>query len=473
MRKKTLIMTFIIAGILVTGLFRSGRAETVLQTEMVTASKDALLAKYEKSDMVFEKLQIEKIVSYFHQRRIGEAIVEKDFIRYQFNTETGELIEQKKQWRSGLPEQLTEVISREQAEAMAEGVVQFTMLYFISPESDVFPIEPTPDNPCWVVRSIDGTKVLVTIIDAMTGEKLGYGIPPPYEGLSINGPDHDPDCAGCIWPAWAENARYWFDDKMGYSTQKLCNATQAQIQSHVQSNSTAMFYELDHGGSTSFKNTCDDNTYASEIETWITNYASMPFAFIGSCEGLCDTSDNTFSYEFRKGSNVDAVTVGYCNMSADKCSTCWGYSISWQTALFDYMDQGYTAQQAFNHAMTSYPTCAGTNNCMRIAGDTSMYFSPTKVIRARCGSYSGTWTYNSSRANYIQCDVTAIGGGLTINPNVDLIFLNNSKITGSSTVSANGSTGQIRFVSENDTTKGMEFTGQLRLQNGGQIKIYE
>ncbi len=472
MRKKTLIMTFIIAGIVVIGLFRSVRAETVLRTEMVTASKDALLAKHEKSDKVFEKLQIEKVASYFHQRKIGDAIVEKEFIRYQFNTETGELIEQKKQWRSGLPEQVTPVISREQAEAMVEGTVQFTRLYIISPESDVFPIEPTPDNPCWIVRSIDDAKMLVTIIDAMTGEKLGYGIPPPYEGLSINGPDHDPDCADCIWPEWAENARYWFDDKMGYSTQKLCNATQAQIQSHVQSNSTAMLYELDHGGSTSFKNNCYDDTYASEIETWIANYASMPFAFIGSCEGLCDTGNNTFSYEFRKGSNVDAVTVGYCNMSADKCDTCWDYSISWQTALFDYMDQGYTVQQAFDHAMASYPTCGGTNNCMRIAGDTSMRFSP-EVIRARCGSYSGTWTYNSSRANYIQCDVTAIGGGLTINPNVDLIFLNDSKITGSSMVSADGSTGQIRFVSESDTTKGMEFTGQLRIKNGGQIKIYE
>ncbi|GAH13281.1 unnamed protein product, partial [marine sediment metagenome] len=49
----------------------------------------------------------------------------------------------------------------------------------ISPESDVFPIKPTPQNPCWIVRSIDNNKITVTIIDAINGKVLGYGVPPP------------------------------------------------------------------------------------------------------------------------------------------------------------------------------------------------------------------------------------------------------------------------------------------------------
>ena len=62
---------------------------------------------------------------------------------------------------------------------MAEGKVQFSKLYIISPESDVFPLEPTPQNPCWVVRSISDGTPIVTIIDAVTGNFLGHGVLPP------------------------------------------------------------------------------------------------------------------------------------------------------------------------------------------------------------------------------------------------------------------------------------------------------
>ena len=97
---------------------------------------------------------------------------------------------------------------------------------------------------------------------------------------------------------------------MGYDTERIGSATAAQISGHIQSDATVMFYELDHGGSTSFKNRCEDNTYATEVETWIADYASMGFAFIGSCEGLCDTTDDTFSYEFRKGASIDSSGSG-------------------------------------------------------------------------------------------------------------------------------------------------------------------
>ncbi len=37
---------------------------------------------------------------------------------------------------------------------MAAGDALFSGLYMISPESDVFPLDPPPLNPCWVVRSV-------------------------------------------------------------------------------------------------------------------------------------------------------------------------------------------------------------------------------------------------------------------------------------------------------------------------------
>ena len=135
-----------------------------------------------------------------------------------------------------------------------------------------------------------------------------------------------------------------------------------------------MFYEIAHGGSDSFANSCDswgyfEMTTAGDIESWIDDYPCMRFTFIASCDGMCQTGDGSFSYEFRKGGTNSTVTVGYCGMSANYCSLCWEYSLSWQDALFNYMYAGWTVKDAYDQAQADYPACAGSNNCMRFAGD--------------------------------------------------------------------------------------------------------
>jgi len=360
----------------------------ILLGQQVIANQEELLRKYDNSDRVYSKLQIDTVVSFFYQRMIGEAIVEKDFIRYQFNVNTEELIEDSTQWRAGLPENVEPFITMEQVETMVDGDVQSSRLYFISPNTDVFPVEPIPDNPCWIVRSIDNNRFIVSIIDAITGEKLGFGIPPPYEGFSMHGPDWGACPQAAIWYNWAENARIWFE-AMGYGTERVGNASDAKVQSHIQSDETALFYELDHGGSWSYHNQCNSDITAGEIETWIASYSSMVFTFLGSCEGMCDLTDDHFSFEFRKGSNQGTVTVGYCGMSLPQCASCWSNSISWQTTLFTWMAAGSTVQAAYNQADLAYPTCAGTNNCTRFAGDASLRVVPV-VTRSFCGSvYNG------------------------------------------------------------------------------------
>lgn len=454
-----------------------------MAVDWVTPSEDGLLARYEKDDRIFTRLEIDKIkmVSFFHRRKIGEVIVEKDFIRYQFDTESEELIEEKKQWRTGLPKQVTPVITKEQAESMVEGSVTTSKLFFISPESDVFPIKPTPENPCWILWSRDGEKQIITIFDAMTGEKLGYGVPPPYEGFSCYGPDWG-DCPQDpieYWNNHAESARSWFET-MGYSTEKVGNASEAKIQGHIQSDSTAMFYELNHGGSWSFHNYCDSSITASEVDTWMASYANMPFTFLGSCDGMCDQTDNHLSYEFRKGSNIDTVTVGYCGMSSPSCeSDCWPDAVSWQNELFDWMSGGHTVEYAFYRANLAFPDCSGANNCMRFAGDITLTMVP-EVTRSLCGTLVGPapvfitfLSGGGSRDHYIRCNITAGGNGIIINNGATLVFLNNSKIIGSALVNATGAGGGIRFVSEEDRTQGMKFTGEVKIYAGGQIKIYE
>jgi hypothetical protein len=372
------------------------------------------LEKYEANCEQFRETEINDKIVYFYQRKIGEAIVEKDFVVYQFDKNTGELLAKKVHWRDDLLEYLPKMmIAKEQAESKVEGEVQFSRIYIISPESDVFPIEPAPKNPCWVVRSVDESNLIVTIIDAVNGEVLGNGVPPPYTGFSFSGPQYFDPCGG-VWYDWYKNAEFWFNE-MGYSTESAYWPTEEKIKSHIQSNETAMFYEVAHSGgkSTQFKSGClngnePEYTYAYEIEEWIANYTEMPFTFLASCFSMCNTSDGTLSHEFRKGSTEDTVTVGYCNMSDEKCDLCWTYSLQWQNTLFSYMNQSYTVKYAFDQANVDYPACACAD-CMRFVGDNNFKAVP-KVKRVPTVHDVAIIGASSSK--------TMVGNGLALGLNV-------------------------------------------------------
>jgi hypothetical protein len=336
------------------------------------AGATGLLDKYESGEREFVEDVFGSKRVYYHQRMIDDAIVERDYIVYQFDKDTDEFLAKLMHWRDDLPDHLSgDLVDRWTAEAMVEGAVLFSNLYIISPESDVYPLDPVPRNPCWVVRSESEGRMIVTIIDAVEGVLLGYGVPPPYTGFSLTGPQEFQPCSGA-WTSWMNNAMSWFNT-MGYPTEGIVWAREAKVRSHIKSGQTAMFYELAHGGSDLFQSGCLAGDIpvaitAAKIETWIADYTKMPFAFIGSCGGLCETGDDTFAYEFRKGEAESTAVVGYCDMAETWCSTCWSLSISWQNKLFTYMNQGYTVKDALDMANADYPAC-GTNGCMRFAGD--------------------------------------------------------------------------------------------------------
>ena len=319
------------------------------------------------------------------------AIVEKDFIVYQFDRDTNELLDKRMHWRPDVPEKAVPVVAREQAEFMAEGEVRFAELYIISPDSDVFPLDPSPQNPCWVVRSVRDGDILITIVDAETGRHLGYGVPPPQNtGFAMSGAQVSQPCQGA-WTSWYRNAEDWFE-VMGYPTATAEWPADEVIMSHVQSTETAVFYEIGHSHLTHgllFCSGCQDGYYcvdttAEEIETWITGYTKMPFTFLASCYGMCATGPGTLSHAFRKASSTDTATVGYCDMSEDYCFDCWVNSLSWQTELFANMANGDTVADAYDKAMAGHPMCAPAEGwCMRFTGDESFATVPV-VSREVC-----------------------------------------------------------------------------------------
>lgn len=408
-----------------------------------------LLEGYVHNPSEFKEFEIGKKIVYWHQRMIDEAKVEKDQIVFHFDRESRELIDAKMYWRDYLPSFLPKLtITKEQAESMVEGTVEFCSLYIISPKSDVFPIKPTPENPCWVVASTHYAKGPIrTVIDAVEGKVLGYGIAPPYTAFSLSGPKSQNPCTG-VWNNWYENAQEWFDT-MGYFTEAVVWPTEEKVQSHIQSKSTAMFYELAHGWEELFSSGCDggfyESTTALEIENWISSYNKMPFTFLGSCDGMCETVDDTLSFEFRKGSIEDTATVGYCHMAEPQCDPgCWSDTVDWQDAFFSYLNDGDTVKEAFDKANADYPACFN-NQCMRFAGDENFAVVPV-VFRVYDSSShwkfdetSGTTAYDSAGDNHgtvhgAQWGTGKIDGALDFDGVDDYVSLYPISSLGSSTV---------------------------------------
>ena len=78
----------------------------------VSAASDNLLGKYEKSNRKFKRVEIGNNIVYFHQRKIDGVAVEKDFIIYKFDKNTGKFIDKKVKWRTDLPEPPAQLLKK-------------------------------------------------------------------------------------------------------------------------------------------------------------------------------------------------------------------------------------------------------------------------------------------------------------------------------------------------------------------------
>jgi hypothetical protein len=370
-----------------------------------------LLKPYEANVDDFKEIEIGNKIVYFQERTIGEALVEKDSMVYQFDKENKTLISKKIKWRNDLPDKLPKIITQQEAESLATADILYSTLYYISPDSNVFPVKTK--NPCWVVRSIKDNQRIVTIIDAVKGKILGFGLPPPFEGFSLAGADFGQGNCKTPYGQYAANARDWFET-MGYDTDYADIPSDAQVQSQIQSSQAALFYELAHGNYNLFHNTCPDteNINVSEVENWIGSYNKIPFTFLGSCDAMCNVSDNTLSYEFRKGQSKGAAVVGYCHMANVSCEPdCWPVALDWQNAFFNYAINGLKIKDAFDNANADYPQCINDGwECMRFVGDQNLRLIPKLNREPKCGDAvkGDTW---------LTDDLFCTGTGLVIDQN--------------------------------------------------------
>jgi len=293
-----------------------------------------------QSAQAFHEVELSDRIVYARQRIVAgagvEAIVQGDHVAYHFDRETGRVKDFRVQWRDDIPDILPDVIDKAGAEAAAldraeeeriarrlPGIqrnlakVRFSGLYYLQPDSAVVVQHPAPQNPCWIVETEQAGAISAVVIDAVEGRIVGPAVPPPASGFSLTGPV---DIAGCSggWFSWYLNARTWFDT-MGYTTEAVQYPDQVKMIEKTQSLDVSAFYELAHGGSYGFTNGCSDSTSPSEVSAWLAGIPAVPFTFLGSCDGMCETVPGTLSHAFRKGSLTDTATVGYCGMSNKPC----------------------------------------------------------------------------------------------------------------------------------------------------------
>ena len=308
----------------------------------------------------------DKIIGNIHVKywihEVNNIEIKNDYILLQTNGKDGKIIKYEKQWRDiqKTQDNVSQIKFDDTDIAWKKPVIfleENDLNYFYSVDSDQeFPLL------CSEIRYIDGKTDLIN----PDGKKIGVGVPAPseYKGFSLSGycQTNSPD----YWIHWRQNADSWFQ-KWCTSTVSLSLPSNYTISTFVSNSKYYLFYELAHGNSTLFQSDFPGHYYfSSDLKQDMANREKMIFSFIGSCDGMKRTGKGTFSYEFRKGSMDNTVTIGYSGMGI--CPG-WCFSIQWQDFMFYAMNANFTIKDAFNLACAEYPTIA---DCVVFVGDSTL-----------------------------------------------------------------------------------------------------
>lgn len=106
------------------------------------------------------------------------------------------------------------------------------------------------------------------------------------------------------------------------------------------------------------------------------------------------------------------------------------------------------------------------------AGIIHKFFSEVGMIKREIYDGNGGPLCSTELPYLIASDVTVPAGKtLTICPGVTVRFKKGAKITAHGTLNADGRTGTIKFICDNDNTKGMKISSQFVLKDEGELKM--
>ena len=240
------------------------------------------------------------------------------------------------------------------------------------------------DITVWLVPEEDGkTKV----VDAVTGETVGHGTPPPVNNATaISG-----YCAGYNdpWKAYRANAASYFN-RWGYAAWNVYAPSKSSVGAAVRNKDYKMWYCLAHGDSNRFQLSSRTYVYASDIRSYMAGGQGssggsgeplirptpdvpapggrppFQFSFLGQCGAFTSMNSRTIHSAFRRGATTKTCAIGYYNAHL---SAGWRYSLKWQKKLFLTVNSGYSFYTAFTRANAAYPAC---RDMTRFVGDTTV-----------------------------------------------------------------------------------------------------
>ena len=216
------------------------------------------------------------------------------------------------------------------------------------------------DITVWIVPEEDGK---TKIVDAVTGETVGHGTPPPTNrSISVSGYHegyHDP------WRDYRGNATSYFN-RWGYSTWNAYAPAKSSMGARIRNYDYKMYFCIAHGDGNQCKLSSREWMYSSEVRSYMSGRHPFQFSFLGQCGAFTGRKRNSMYYALMKGRTTGTCAIGYYNAHL---SAGWRYSLSWQKKLFKTVDDGHSWYIAFQRANATYPAC---REMVRFVGDTTL-----------------------------------------------------------------------------------------------------
>jgi len=210
---------------------------------------------------------------------------------------------------------------------------------------------------CWEVRYKNGS----TYFYDLNITPIGYSVAAPSaKGFVVQG------YGDSNWRYWRENAQEWYA-KWYDQINSISNPSINQISYFIRNESinTEIFYVISHSGGLSSRFLANKDTYytATQLHFDMENRSPMKLSILCCCSAMTFTGPGSLSYEFRKGTINDTVTIGYHHM--ENCPN-WIKSLDWQDYMFERIDKGFTVKKAYDRACAEYPQIA---DYVRFIGD--------------------------------------------------------------------------------------------------------
>jgi hypothetical protein len=228
---------------------------------------------------------------------------------------------------------------------------------------------------CWEVRYEDGRTYYYNLNET----PIGYSVTAPSEkGFIIQG------YGDSKWRYWRENAQVWYD-KWFDSINSISCPSINQISYFIKNETvnTDAFYVIAHSGGLYSRFLANNKSYyiAFQLHYDMEVRKPMKLAILCCCSAMSYTGPGSLSYEFRKGTMNDTVTIGYYNM--ENCPN-WIQSLDWQDFMFNRIDKGFTVKKAYDRACAKYPQIS---DYVRFIGDPKLRINDNLTSMLKNSSY--------------------------------------------------------------------------------------